>query len=208
MCVCDYGSFALALVLLTVTLYYLTLYKLQEEVCFGVWEGVRESRRCGGCHAAAGVSWHASAAALQPIQVSVQPVPTTRCDGPFPEHRLMPHCLNRSPRAIPSITTHHSPLVAPQAFFLMLPDWQLYNFRVTVILAIVGQCVGIVYTIFMQVRSTVRCCAVQSYGAVVECKVAVPCSSACRSRKSRKSLVPYTRSAVPDQPPCLATRFA
>lgn len=71
-CVCDYGSFALALVLLTVTLYYLTLYKLQEE-----------------------------------------------------------------------------------AFFLMLPDWQLYNFRVTVILAIVGQCVGIVYTIFMQIRTDV-----------------------------------------------------
>ncbi|KAG2452271.1 hypothetical protein HYH02_003295 [Chlamydomonas schloesseri] len=70
--IADYGSFALAMVLLTVSLYYLTLYKLQEEV-----------------------------------------------------------------------------------YYLMLTNGQLYNFRITVILAIVGQSLGLVWMLWAQTRTDV-----------------------------------------------------
>ncbi|GFR52700.1 hypothetical protein Agub_g15327 [Astrephomene gubernaculifera] len=71
-CVADYGSFALAMALLVVSLYYLILYKLQEEV-----------------------------------------------------------------------------------LFLMLQDSDLYNFKVTVILAVVGQALGLLWTLWRQVRTDV-----------------------------------------------------
>ena len=45
--------------------------------------------------------------------------------------------------------------VVPQsAYFMIVPDDDLYNFWVTVVLAIVGQSVGLVYTIYDQVRSS------------------------------------------------------
>ncbi|PNW74089.1 hypothetical protein CHLRE_13g584901v5 [Chlamydomonas reinhardtii] len=70
--IADYGSFALAMVLLTVSLYYLTLYKLQEEV-----------------------------------------------------------------------------------YYLMLTDGQLYNFKITVILAIVGQSLGMLWMLWGQIRTDI-----------------------------------------------------
>ena len=45
--IADYGSFALAMVLLTVSLYYLTLYKLQEEVRGGTTGGRLGGREKG-----------------------------------------------------------------------------------------------------------------------------------------------------------------
>ncbi|KAG2497180.1 hypothetical protein HYH03_004769 [Edaphochlamys debaryana] len=68
-CIIDYGSFTLALVLMFVTIYYLTIYKLQEEI-----------------------------------------------------------------------------------YFMMVPDWDLENFRITVILAIVGQSLALCYKIYQQIK--------------------------------------------------------